>query len=146
MWGLFGGLGALVALWIGLMVMRVSGVLVLVVVAMFLAVGLNPAVEFLIRRGMKRPYAVLCVISCVVLVFVGFLTLLVPIISHQVSEISNSLPGWFDKLQRNKDIRDFDQKYDDHLQGRGLREVGHLGREGVRRRGRRRSGHPRASC
>ena len=112
MWGLFGGLGALVALWIGLMVMRVSGVLVLVVVAIFLAVGLNPAVEFLIRRGMKRPYAVLCVISCVVLVFIGFLTLLVPIISHQVSEISNSLPGWFDKLQRNKDIRDFDQKYE----------------------------------
>ena len=112
MWGLFGGLGALVALWIGLMVMRVSGVLVLVVVAIFLAVGLNPAVEFLIRRGMKRPYAVLCVISCVVLVFIGFLTLLVPIISHQVSEISNSLPGWFDKLQRNKDIRDFDRKYE----------------------------------
>src|SRR5690349_19246372 len=45
MWGLFGGLGALVALWIGLTVMRVSGVIVLVVVAMFLAVGLNPAVE-----------------------------------------------------------------------------------------------------
>ena len=112
MWGLFGGLGALVALWIGLTVMRVSGVLVLVVVAIFLAVGLNPAVEFLIRRGMKRPYAVLCVISCVVLVFIGFLTLLVPIISHQVSEISNSLPGWFDKLQRNKDIRDFDRKYE----------------------------------
>ena len=42
MWGLFGGLGALVALWIGLMVMRVSGVLVLVVVALFLAVGLTP--------------------------------------------------------------------------------------------------------
>ena len=112
MWGLFGGLGALVALWIGLTVMRVSGVIVLVVVAMFLAVGLNPAVEFLIRRGVRRPYAVLCVISCVVLVFVGFLTLLVPIISHQISEISNSLPGWFDKLQRNKDIRDFDRKYD----------------------------------
>jgi predicted PurR-regulated permease PerM len=112
MWGLFGGLGALVALWIGLTVMRVSGVIVLVVVAAFLAVGLNPAVELLVRRGMRRPYAVLCVISCVVLVFVGFLTLLVPIISHQVTEISNSLPGWFDKLQRNEDIRDFDRKYD----------------------------------
>src|SRR5690242_13572988 len=61
MWGLFGGLGALVAIWIGLMVVRISGVLVLVVVAMFLAVGLNPAVEFLMRRGLKRPWAVLCV-------------------------------------------------------------------------------------
>jgi predicted PurR-regulated permease PerM len=112
MWGLFGGLGALVALWIGLTVMRVSGVIVLVVVAMFLAVGLNPAVDFLILRGLKRPYAVLVVISAVVLVIAGFLTLLVPIISHQVTEISNSLPGWFDKLQRNQDIRKFDDKYD----------------------------------
>jgi predicted PurR-regulated permease PerM len=112
MWGLVGGLGALVALWIGLMVVRISGVIVLVVVAMFLAVGLNPAVEFLIRRGMKRPVAVLCVISLVVLAFAGFLTILVPIISDQVTSISNSLPGWFNKLQRNEDIRRFDDKYD----------------------------------
>jgi len=59
MWGLFGGLGALVAIWIGLMVVRISGVLLLVVVALFLAVGLNPAVEFLMRRGLKRPWALL---------------------------------------------------------------------------------------
>jgi predicted PurR-regulated permease PerM len=112
MWGLFGGLGALVALWIGLMVVRISGVLVLVVVALFLAVGLNPAVEFLIRRGLRRPWAVLCVISGVILVFAGFLTILVPIISHQVTEIGDNLPGWFDKLQRNHEIRKFDEKYD----------------------------------
>ena len=112
MWGLLGGLGALVALWIGLMVMRISGVLVLVVVALFLAVGLNPAVEFLMRRGLKRPWAVLCVILGVVLVFAGFLTILVPIISHQVTAISDNLPAWFDKLQRNEQIRDLDDKYD----------------------------------
>ncbi len=112
MWGLFGGIGALVALWIGLMVVRISGVLVLVVVALFLAVGLNPAVEFLMHRGMKRSWAVLCVISGVILVFAGFLTILVPIISHQVTEIGNNLPGWFDKLQQNEQIRKFDDKYD----------------------------------
>jgi predicted PurR-regulated permease PerM len=112
MWGLFGGLGALVALWIGLMVVRISGVLVLVVVALFLAVGLNPAVEFLIRRGVRRPYAVLCVITGVILVFAGFLTILVPIISHQVTEISNHLPGWFDNLQKNHEVKKFDEKYD----------------------------------
>jgi predicted PurR-regulated permease PerM len=112
MWGLFGGIGALVALWIGLMVVRISGVLVLVVVALFLAVGLNPAVEFLMHRGMKRSWAVLCVISGVILVFAGFLTILVPIISHQVTAIGDNLPGWFDRLQRNEQIRRFDDKYD----------------------------------
>ncbi|HEY3529931.1 MAG TPA: AI-2E family transporter [Nocardioides sp.] len=112
MWGLLGGIGALVALWIGLMVTRISGVILLVVVALFLAVGLNPAVEFLIRRGLKRPWAVLCVILGVLLVFAGFLTILVPIISHQVTQIGDNLPAWFDKLQRNQQIRHLDDKYD----------------------------------
>jgi|tagenome__1003787_1003787.scaffolds.fasta_scaffold20847133_1 predicted PurR-regulated permease PerM len=111
-WGLFGGLGALVAIWIALMVVSIRGVLVLVVVALFLAVGLNPAVEFLMRRGLKRPWAVLCVILGVLLVFAGFLVILVPIISHQVSAIGDNLPGWFDKLQKNGRIREFDDKYD----------------------------------
>jgi predicted PurR-regulated permease PerM len=112
MWGLLGGLGVLVALWIGLMVARISGVILLVVVALFLAVGLNPAVEFLMRRGLRRPWAVLCVILGVVLAFAGFLTILVPIISDQVSAIGDSLPGWFDKLQQNEQIRRLDDKYD----------------------------------
>jgi predicted PurR-regulated permease PerM len=112
MWGLFGGLGALVAVWIALMVVSIRGVLVLVVVALFLAVGLNPAVEFLMRRGMKRSWAVLFVIFGVVLVFAGFLVILVPIISHQVTAIGDNLPGWFDRLQKNDQIRKFDDKYD----------------------------------
>jgi predicted PurR-regulated permease PerM len=112
MWGLFGGLGALVALWIALMVVAIRGVLVLVVVALFLAVGLNPAVELLVRRGVKRSWAVVCVILLVLLVFAGFLLLLVPIISHQVTAIGDNLPQWFDRLQRNHDIRRFDDKYD----------------------------------
>ena len=112
MWGLLGGLGALVAVWIALMVVSIRGVLVLVVVALFLAVGLNPAVEFLMRRGLSRPWAVLCVIFGVVLVFAGFLVVLVPIISHQVTAIGDNLPGWFDRLQKNDQIRTFDDKYD----------------------------------
>jgi predicted PurR-regulated permease PerM len=111
-WGLFGGLGALVALWIALMVVAVKGVIVLVVVAMFLAVGLNPAVELLVRRGLRRPWAVLCVILGVLLVFAGFLVILVPIISHQVTAIGDNLPHWFKELQRNDDIKRFDDKYD----------------------------------
>ena len=137
MWGLLGGLGVLVALWIGLMVVRISGVLVLVVVALFLAVGLNPAVEFLMRRGLKRPWAVLCVIFGVVLVFAGFLSILVPIISHQVTAIADNLPHWFDRLQRNDQIRRFDDKYDittkveDYVTSGGLAEKAFGGAVGV---------------
>jgi predicted PurR-regulated permease PerM len=75
-------------------------------------VGLNPAVEFLMRRGLKRPWAVLCVILGVLLLFLGFLLILVPIISDQVTAISDNLPRWFHRLQRNDQIRRVDEKYD----------------------------------
>ena len=111
-WGLFGGLGVLVAIWIAMMMIAVRGVIVLVVVALFLAVGLNPAVEFLMRRGLKRSWAVLSVILGVLLLFLGFLLILVPIISHQVTAIGDNLPAWFDRLQRNGQIRRLDHRYD----------------------------------
>ena len=126
MWGLLGGIGALLALWLGTMVVAIGSVLILVVVALFLAVGLNPAVELLMRRGLKRPWAVLCVIVGVLVVFGLFLVAIVPVISHQVTAISDNLPGWFDQLQKNGTIRRFDDKYDistkvtDYLQSGAL--------------------------
>jgi predicted PurR-regulated permease PerM len=126
MWGLLGGIGALVALWLGTMVVAIGSVLILVVVALFLAVGLNPAVELLMRRGLKRPWAVLYVIVGVLVVFSLFLVAIVPVISHQVTAISDNLPAWFDQLQKNGTIRRFDDKYDistkvtDYLQSGAL--------------------------
>jgi predicted PurR-regulated permease PerM len=112
MWGLLGGIGALVALWLGTMIVAIASVLILVVVSLFLAVGLNPAVEFLMRRGLQRPWAVLCVIVGVLVVFGLFLVTIVPVVSHQVTGIGDALPGWFDQLQKNGSIRSFDNKYD----------------------------------
>jgi predicted PurR-regulated permease PerM len=126
MWGLLGGIGALVALWLGQMLLAIGSVLILVVVALFLAVGLNPAVEFLMRRGLKRPWAVLCVIVGVLLAFGLFLIAIVPVVSHQVTAIGDALPAWFDQLQKNGTIRSFDNKYDvstkvtDYLQSGAL--------------------------
>ena len=64
----------------------IASVLILVVVSLFLAAGLNPSVEFFMHRGLKRSYAVLAVIvavardagdcSCVAIV---------PVISDQVA-------------------------------------------------------------
>ena len=63
--GFFGGLGALLAYFLWGALLSVSSYLVLIVVAMFLAAGLNPAVEFFMRRGLRRGYAVLVVIAAV---------------------------------------------------------------------------------
>jgi predicted PurR-regulated permease PerM len=110
--GFFGALGALLAYWLGTQLLAISSVLILVVVAMFLAAGLNPAVEFFVGRGLKRSYAVLAVIVAVLVTLALFVLAIVPVISDQVAAITENAPEWFDQLQRNQQIQELNQKYD----------------------------------
>lgn len=110
--GFFGGLGALVAWWLGSQVLAIGSTLVLVVVALFLAAGLNPLVEFFQHRGLTRPWAVLAVITLVMVAFGLFVWAIVPVISDQVTTLSENVPGYLDQLQRNRQIQALDDKYD----------------------------------
>lgn len=112
LWGLFAGAGLLVAWWLGGLILHVSSVLTLIVVALFLAVGLNPLVEFLMRRGLKRSWSVLIVIVGVLLAITLFVLAIAPIVTDQVTAIVDNAPGWLDKLQQNQRVRDLDAKYD----------------------------------
>jgi predicted PurR-regulated permease PerM len=109
--GLFAASGALVAFWLAGLLQQVSSILVLIVVSLFLAVGLNPSVEWMGRHGLRRSIAVLAVVVIVVGAVVLFLTALVPVIADQVSAIVNNAPKWFKEVQSNGDIQRFDQRY-----------------------------------
>jgi len=110
--GFFGGLGALVAFWLGSQLLAIKSVVVLIVVAMFLAAGLNPIVESLVRRGLKRGYAVLAVIAMFLTVLTLFILAIVPVISDQVAALTDNAPRWFDELKRNDKVQELDDKYD----------------------------------
>ena len=84
----------------------------LIVVAMFLAAGLNPAVEFFVRRGLKRSWSVLVVIAAVLVAVALFVLAIVPVISDQVTAITRNAPEWLDQLQRNQRVQELDRKYD----------------------------------
>ena len=84
----------------------------LIVVAMFLAAGLNPAVEFFMRRDMRRSYAVVVVIAIVLAAGTLFVLAIVPVISDQITAITQNAPGWLDELQSNKQVQQLDDKYD----------------------------------
>jgi predicted PurR-regulated permease PerM len=110
--GFFGGLGALLAFWLGSQLLQISSVLVLVVVAMFLAAGLNPVVEFFVRRGLKRAWAVTAVIVGVLVALTLFVLAIVPVISDQVTALSENAPDYLDALQENRTVQDLDQRFD----------------------------------
>lgn len=110
--GFFGGVGALLAWFLGAQVLRVGPYLILIVVSLFLAAGLNPMVEWFQRRGLNRSSAVLAVISIVVVVLAAFLLAIVPVISDQIAKISSNAPDWLEQLQANATIRDLDQRFE----------------------------------
>lgn len=110
--GLLFGLGFALAMWLFDRLEQVGTVLVLVVVALFLAAGLNPAVEFFTRRKLSRGLAVVVVIVLVLIALALFGYALVPVISDQVGTITKSAPGWLDQLSHNRQIQHLNQKYD----------------------------------
>jgi predicted PurR-regulated permease PerM len=110
--GFVGTLGVLAALLVGLAIRAAGSVLVLILVSVFLAVGLNPVVEWLILRGFRRRWSVLLVTIGVLLVATLFVVALVPVIQAQVTTIIANAPDWLDQLQRNRTVQRLDGKYD----------------------------------
>lgn len=110
-WGFMGGLGAALAFWLATRVEAVGSVLILVVVALFLAAGLNPAVEFFTRRGLPRWAALLLVVIGVLGAIALFAFAIVPVISDQVATITANAPDWLDKLTHNHQIQQLNDKY-----------------------------------
>ena len=109
--GFWGGLGVLVAVALANVVTNARSVLVLVVVAAFLAVGLNPAVELLIRRGVKRAWSVLVVSLCLVVLMTLFAIEVIPVMTDQITALSARAPEWMDQLRRNETIADLNNRY-----------------------------------
>ncbi len=110
-YGFVGALGALTAFWLFQAVMGIGSVLMLVVVSFFLAAGLNPAVVFLERRGLRRSLSVTVVILAALGLVALFLVAIVPVITDQVQAITKNAPGWLDELQKNKRIQRLDDEY-----------------------------------
>jgi predicted PurR-regulated permease PerM len=109
--GLLGGLGLFVAYWLASRFLEIGSVLILVVVALFLAAGLNPIVEYFMGHGLKRPWALLVVISGVLVTIALFILAIVPVVTDQVTTITDNAPGWLDQLTHNKQIQDLNDQY-----------------------------------
>jgi predicted PurR-regulated permease PerM len=89
----------------------VRGVLILILTSAFLAVGLNPAVEALEARGMRRPHAVTIVLLAVVAFFVGFGFAIVPPIADQAGQFVDKAPDYIARLRENHQIAQLDARY-----------------------------------
>jgi predicted PurR-regulated permease PerM len=88
-----------------------SQVFVIILVALFLATGLNPAVEAIRRRGLSRTTAV-AIIFLGVITFVGlFLALIVPPLVKQSAHLINIAPSLLQDLKANPQIASLNDQY-----------------------------------
>lgn len=91
------GLTVLVSL-VLLLLYLAWNVLSWILVAIFIAVALNPAVESLERRGMGRPVAASIVFVTTLLVLTGIGFLVIPPLVAQVTDFVNTIPDFIDDL------------------------------------------------
>lgn len=90
-----------------LLVLRTLSVLrdlvIWLLVALFLAMALNPAVEWVQRRGIRRRgLAVAVVFSGALLVGVGIAATFVPTLVREVNDFANAVPGYVHDLTKGQ--------------------------------------------
>ncbi|MET8157969.1 AI-2E family transporter [Sphaerisporangium sp. NPDC005289] len=111
LWGLTAALGVLTAWGLAQALVSSRSVIVLIVVAAFLAVGLNPVVEALQRRGMHRRWAISLVFLGVIVLFALFGLAIVPPVSQETSDFVGAVPGYVQGLLANPTIKQLDADY-----------------------------------
>lgn len=103
--------GALTAYWLLNLLPQLSSVLTLIVVALFLALGLEPAVAWLEERGLRRGVAVAIVFLVVIGLFSGFVSAVVPAVITQATELTKEAPNIVESFQKAHWVQTLDREY-----------------------------------
>ncbi|GAA1153204.1 hypothetical protein GCM10009630_59440 [Kribbella jejuensis] len=109
--GFFAALGVLVAWGLWNALGQARSVLILLLVSIFIAVGLNPLVEWFMRRGLKRGLSVGVVFLLMILAVVGVGFAIVPVVTDQIDSLIKNAPGYLDLLQKSKTLTNLNNKY-----------------------------------
>jgi predicted PurR-regulated permease PerM len=104
-------IGALLALTTLRALASASAVFILIIVSIFLAAGLNPAVLFFQNRGLKRGAAVGTVMACVLIFVAAFIAIAVPPLLDQGNQLIDNAPQLIKDLNNNAFINDLNIKY-----------------------------------
>jgi predicted PurR-regulated permease PerM len=118
--GFVATLGALTAIVLMRALASVSQIFILILIALFLATGLNPAVEALRRRNMSRTTAVAIIFTSVIAFVIFFALVVVPPVISQGTQLINKAPTLLGELTNNATINKLNDQYGiiDTLQAR----------------------------
>jgi len=109
--GFIATLGALTAIVLMRALASASQIFVLILIALFLATGLNPAVEALRKRKMSRSTAVTVIFSSVVLFVIFFALVVVPPVISQGTNLIENAPQLLQDLMKNETINQLNTQF-----------------------------------
>ena len=109
--GFIATLGALTAIVLMRALASASQIFVLILIALFLATGLNPAVEALRKRKMSRSTAVTVIFSSVILFVIFFALVVVPPVINQGTNLIENAPHLLQDLMKNETINQLNTQF-----------------------------------
>ncbi|MBO9626428.1 MAG: AI-2E family transporter [Microbacterium sp.] len=109
-------LGGLAAIALGFAITNLSTVLIYIALALFAALGLDPAVRFLERRGLSRAMSVVVVILALVVVIALILWMVLPIVIEQIASFVNSVPGMIQDFTRSDVYATLEKQFGDQFE------------------------------
>jgi predicted PurR-regulated permease PerM len=115
-----------------------SSMLVLIGVAFFVALGLEPAVSWLVNRGLSRGAAVIAVLVFVFALVVGSVAAAIPPVAQQARQFIDQAPHYIQLVQdhsswigRLNDRFHLQQRITDTIKGTGGSAIGQLVKAGT---------------
>lgn len=109
--GLVGTLGVGLGLLILFSIVTLQTILVYIGAALFLALGLDPIVTWLERRGLPRWVALVLVVVALLALFGGLVWMVVPIIVDQIGELARLVPLLQRQISSNEFIENLRDQF-----------------------------------
>lgn len=109
--GFVATLGALIAIVLMRALASTSQIFVLIIVALFLATGLNPAVVAIQKRGLSRTNAVALIFISVIVFVAFFIAIVIPPVISQGTQLINTAPDLLKNLEKNSTIADLNTQF-----------------------------------
>ena len=100
--GFVATMGVLLALALGAAIYSIRSTLVLVFLALFIAVGLEPAVAFFTRHRVRRSLAVLIVVFIAIAVVAAFVYSAISPIEREINQLTKQVPMWRKEIASGK--------------------------------------------
>lgn len=109
--GFLGGLGVLAAVLVGQSLVTLATIITYMTAAIFIALGLDPLVRALEKRGLPRGYAILTVVLSILAVAATLLIAVIPSVVEQTGALLNDAPNLLTNLNSLPIVQTLDTQF-----------------------------------